>query len=70
MGELRHLVDGQEHEKFALGQAKVADVDMDVADGGFGEALALCDCLLGLGQAGDAVALQALVESIAAKLRG
>ena len=41
VGELGHPVDGEEHEEFALGQAQLADIDMDVADRGFGEALSL-----------------------------
>ena len=41
VGELGHPVDGEEHEELTLGQAQLADVDMDVADGGFGEALTL-----------------------------
>jgi hypothetical protein len=41
VGELRDPVDGEEHEELSLGQAQFADVDMDVADGDLGEALAL-----------------------------
>ena len=41
VGELGDPVDGEEHEELAVGQAQFADVDMDVADGGLGEALAL-----------------------------
>jgi hypothetical protein len=41
VGELRDPVDGQEHEELALGQPQLADVHVDVADGGFGEAFAL-----------------------------
>ena len=40
-GHCPEPVDGQEHEELALGQAQFADVDVDIADGGFGEALAL-----------------------------
>jgi hypothetical protein len=41
VGDLGHSVDSEEHEELALGQAQLADIDMDVADHGFGEALAL-----------------------------
>jgi hypothetical protein len=41
VGELGDAVDRQEHEELALGQAQLADVEVDVADPGFGEPLAL-----------------------------
>lgn len=62
MDELGHSIDGQEHEEFALGEAQLADVDVDVADGGFGEALSLGRRFLVLGQPGDAMTLKASVN--------
>lgn len=41
VSEFVHSVDGQEHEELALCRAKLTDVDVDVADRGLGEALAL-----------------------------
>jgi hypothetical protein len=57
VGELRDAVDRQEHEQLALGQAQLADVDMNIPDRGLGEGLALGGLHLALRQAGDAVAL-------------
>lgn len=51
MGELRDPVDGKEHEELALGQAQLADVDVNIADCGLGEALAFGGCCLVAGQA-------------------
>ncbi len=59
--ELRDAVDGQEHEQLALRKAQLAGVDVDVADPGLGETLALGGRLLTLRQARDAVPLQAAV---------
>ena len=63
--ELGHPVDGEEHEELALGQAQLADVDVDMADGGLGEALSPRDLLLVPWQAGDAVADQAAMKGAA-----
>ena len=41
VGELGDPVDGEEHEELAFGKAQFADVGVDVADGGIGEATAL-----------------------------
>jgi hypothetical protein len=60
--------DCQEHEELALGQAQLADVDVDVANPGLGKALALRGLLLALGQAGDAVAHEASVQGAAREL--
>jgi hypothetical protein len=68
VGELGDSVDGEEHEELALGQAQFADVDVDVADGGLGEAAALGGVLLVAGQAGDAVADEAAVQGRASEL--
>jgi hypothetical protein len=65
VGELGHPVDREEHEQPALGQAQLADVEVDVADPGFGEALALGRFLLAMGQPGDAVADEAAVQGAA-----
>jgi hypothetical protein len=69
VGELRDTVDRQEHMELAGGEAQLADVDVDVADRGLGEAAAPRALLLGLGQAGNAVALQAAVERAAGQPR-
>ena len=69
VGELRDTVGRQEHQELAGGEAQLADVDMDVADRGLGEAAAPRALLLGLGQAGNAVALQAAVERAAGQPR-
>ena len=37
IGELGRPIDGQEHVELALGQAKLADIDVDVSDRGCGE---------------------------------
>jgi hypothetical protein len=47
VGELEHSVDGQEHEELAVGEAQLIDVDVDLGDRGFGEALALRGQVLG-----------------------
>jgi hypothetical protein len=67
--ELRDPVDGQEHEQLALGQAQLADVDVDVADRRLGEAAALRGLLLVPRQTGNAVPRQAAVERAAAEGR-
>ena len=69
VGELRDPVDGQEHKKLALSQPELADVDVDVADPGFGEPLALGSLFVIPRQAGDAVPLQAAVQGAAAEGR-
>src|SRR5215207_3897943 len=69
VGELRDTVDRQQHVKLAGGEAQLEDVDVDVADRGLGEAAAPRALLLGLGQAGNAVALQAAVERAAGQPR-
>jgi hypothetical protein len=69
VGESRDAVDGQEQEELALGQARFAHVDVDVADRGLGEALAPGGPLVALRQARDAVALQATVEGAAGERR-
>jgi hypothetical protein len=66
--ELRDAVDRQEQEQLALGQAELADVDVDVADRGLREVLALGSLLLVPRQAGDAVTHQAAVQGAAAEL--
>jgi hypothetical protein len=63
--ELRDAVDGEEHEELAFGQAQLADIGVDIADPGLGEALPLGGLLLTLRQAGDAVPLQAAVQGAA-----
>jgi hypothetical protein len=68
VGELGHPVDGQEHEQLAVRQAQLADGEVDVADRGLGEALALGRSLRAAGQAGDAVPLQAAVQGTAGQL--
>ena len=45
VGELRDPVDGEEHVELALGQAQLADVDVDVANGRLGE-LAPLGCVI------------------------
>jgi hypothetical protein len=55
--------------ELALGEAQLADVDVDVADGGLGEALALRGLFPVLGQAGDAVAHEAAMERAAGEVR-
>jgi hypothetical protein len=62
VGELGHPVDRQEHEEPAFAEAQLADVDVDVADRGLGEASALGGLLRVSRQAGDAVAPQAAVQ--------
>jgi hypothetical protein len=69
VGELRDAVDRQEHAELAGSEAQLADVDMDVADLGLGEAAAPCALLLGRGQAGDAMPLKTAVECAAGQLR-
>jgi hypothetical protein len=63
VGELCHPVDGQEHEELSFGQAQLAAVDVDVADRGLGETLALGRFLLVPRRAGEAVPFEAAVES-------
>jgi hypothetical protein len=41
VGELGHAIDGQEHVCDTLGRAELGAVDVDVADLGFAECLAL-----------------------------
>jgi hypothetical protein len=69
VGELAHPVDGQEQGQLALGQPELADVDVDVADPGLGEPLALGGLLVIPRQAGDAVPLQAAVQGAAGEGR-
>jgi len=66
--ELRDAVDRQGHEQLARGQAELAEVDVDVADRGLREVLALGSLLLIPRQAGDAVTHQAAVQGAAAEL--
>jgi hypothetical protein len=68
VGELRAPVDGEEQEELALGQAQLADVDVDVADRGLGEASAFRGLLFAPGQARDAAADQATVQGAAGEL--
>jgi hypothetical protein len=65
VGELRDLVDDEEHEELTFGQTQLADVYVDIADPGLGKALSLGGLLLTLRQAGDAVPLQAAVQGTA-----
>ena len=65
VGELGDAIDGEEHVDLAFGGAQLAAVDVDVADPGLGEALALGGSLLVSGQAGDAVPFQAAVQGAA-----
>ena len=51
VSELGDTIDGEEHVDLALGGAQLAAVDMDVADPGLGEALALGGGRLVSGQA-------------------
>jgi hypothetical protein len=69
VSELRDPVDGQEQVEFALGQAQLAGVDVDIADRGLGEAFTLRRLVLVLGQSGDAVADQAAVQGTTAERR-
>lgn len=68
-GEVGNPVDGEEHEELPLGGAQFADVDVEAADGGLGEAAAPGGVLLVAGQAGDAVADEAAVQGRASELR-
>jgi hypothetical protein len=61
VGELGDPADGEEHEELALGEPQFADVDVDIADRGRGEAATLGGLLFVAGQSGYAVADQAAV---------
>ena len=68
VGELGRAIDGEEHVQLALRQAQFADVDVDVADRRVGELASLGGVVGALGQAGDAVALEAPVQAGSGKL--
>jgi hypothetical protein len=68
VGELRHPIDGQEHEQLAVSQAQLAHIDVDIADGGLGEALSLGGLGVILRQTRDAVPLEAAVQGAAGEL--
>jgi hypothetical protein len=68
--DLGHPIDGQEQEELAFGEAQLADVDVDVADRGLGEALALGGLVVAPRQARDAVPRQAAVQRAAGERRG
>src|SRR6478672_1364701 len=67
VGELRHPVDGQEHDQLAVGMTQFTTVDVDVADLIGLEPLAALLCLLDW-KPGDAMALQAAVQGAAAEI--
>ena len=67
VGELRHPIDGQEHDQFAVGVTQFTTVDVDVADLVGLEPLAALLCLLDW-KPGDAMALQAAVQGAAAEI--
>ena len=68
VGELRDPVDGEEHVELALGEAQLADVDVDVADRRLGELAPLGCVVWVLGQPGDAMALQAAMQAGSSEL--
>ena len=61
-GELGRVVDGDEHVKLSLLGADFGDVDVDVADWVGLEAFLGGLLAIGVGQAGDAMALQAAMQ--------
>jgi hypothetical protein len=65
VGEFRDAVDREGHEQFAPRQAQLANIDVDVADLGLGEALALGCSLIVTWQARDPVAYEAAVQGAA-----
>jgi len=69
IGELRDAIDGKEHVDLAFGQTQLADVDMDVTDGGLGEAATLRQRLCARGKAADPVAFEAAMKGAAGELR-
>jgi hypothetical protein len=68
-GELARAVDGHEQAQLALLGADLGDVEVEVADRIGGEALLLRLVALDLGQAADAVPLQAAVQAGARQVR-
>jgi hypothetical protein len=68
-GELRHAADGHEEVELALLGPDLGDVDLEKADGVGLEALASRLVAIGLGQARDAVALEAAKQSRARQVR-
>jgi len=69
VGELRHAIDGEDHGQLALGQAQLAVADVEGADCGLGELASPRGLVRVVGQAGDAVALEAAVQAGACQLR-
>src|SRR5271169_6407734 len=67
VGELRDPIDGQEHDKLAVGMTQFTTVDVDVADLIGLEPLAVLLCLLD-GKPGDAMALKAAVQRAGAEI--
>jgi hypothetical protein len=65
IGELRDAIDGKEHVDLAFGQAQLADIDMDLADGGLREPTALRHRLSAHGKAADPMAFEAAMQSAA-----
>jgi hypothetical protein len=55
--------------KLAVGEAQLAMIDVDVADGGLGKGAALRAALFVLGQSANAVTDEAAVERAAGELR-
>src|SRR5690349_16759159 len=66
MGELRDPIDRQEQDELAVGMVQFAAVDVDVSDLVALEAFA-CGSDLRLGQARDAVSLEAAMQCAAAE---
>ena len=67
IGELRDPVDGEEHDKFAVGVCELGAVDVDIANVVSFEALALFGGL-GRREAGNAVALKATMQGASAQV--
>ena len=67
--QLRGAVDGDEQVELALFGPDLGDVDVNVADGVAGEALLLGLGALDLGQAADAVPLEAAVQARPGQMR-